>query len=251
MKKLPVFLFIAAAAVAALAAAGLLYGLSLAKLPAAAAIALVALAIAAQLLSKRAPNFYRVAARITAVVACVGIIMCTVASTQILSCYFDDDAPSDAAVIVLGCGLSQTDQTSPSLMLYGRLRAAEEYILKNPDARVILSGGQGSNEKISEAEAMYRYFERRGFDMTNFFREDRSSNTEENLTFSVELALLEGVGLENGVVIVTDGFHQYRAHMHAQSLGLETYTVSARAPVALQAFYWAREIPGIIIQSWI
>lgn len=251
MKKLPILLILLAAAAAILATLGFSYGLALAKLPAIAAAALVVTAIAAQLVSKRAPVFYRYAARITAVFACAAIAMCGVASGQIISRYFDDEVPDDTAVIVLGCGLSQKDQTSPSLMLYGRLQAAESYLRENPEAKVILSGGQGPGEKISEAESMYRYFEARGFDMTNIFREDQSKSTEENIAFSVELAKREGISLENGIAIVTDGFHQYRAHSHAHTLGLETYSVSARAPVALQAFYWAREIPGIIVQSWI
>ena len=250
MKKLPLLLILIAVALAIIAVAAFMYGLMLAALPAVAATALILLAIAAQLLSKRAPGFYKVASRIVASVTCVVIAMCTVASVQILSCYFDDEVPENAVVIVLGCGLSQIDQTSPSLMLYGRLRAAEAYMRANPNAVVILSGGQGDNEKISEAEAMYRYFESQGTDMTNIYMESRSHNTEQNLTYSAELARAEGLDLTGGVAIVTDGFHQYRAHKHAHWLGLETYTVSSRAPVALQVFYWAREIPGIITQSW-
>ena len=250
MKKLPIFLVIIAGALALIAAAGLSYGLSLAVLPAIAAIALVVAAVIAQILSGRLPRFYKVASRITASLLCIAVALCAIASAQIFSKYFDDEIPENTVVIVLGCGLSQTDQISPSLMLYGRLRAADKYISANPDAVIILSGGQGANERISEAAAMYRYFESRGVDMTNIYMEDESSNTEQNLAYSFELARAEGIDLANGVAIVTDGFHQFRAHRHAHSLGLEAYTVSANAPVALQIFYWAREIPGIITQSW-
>ena len=250
MKKLPVLLILAAAALSLIAAAGFSYGLALAVLPAIAAGAFIVVAVTAQILSKHAPGFYRVASRIVAALICAVAAMCAVASLQIYSRYSNDDVPEGSVVIVLGCGLSQHDQISPSTMLYGRLRAAADYMLANPDAVVILSGGQGSNEKISEAEAMRRYFESRGFDMSNIYMEDKSSNTEQNIGFSAELAEREGIDLTGGVAIVTDGFHQYRAHRHAHSLGLETYTISAKAPVALQLFYWVREIPGIITQVW-
>ena len=250
MKKLPIILLIIAAVLAVIAAAAYMYGLLLATLPATAAGALVLIAIVTQVLSKKAPGFYKVASRAVAVLVCIVVAMCTVASLQILSCYFDDEVPEGTPVIVLGCGLSQHDQTSPSTMLLGRLRAAEKYLHTNPNASVIMSGGQGDNEKISEAEAMYRYFESRGVDTANVYMENASFNTEQNIAYSAELASSEGIDLSNGVVIVTDGFHQYRAHKHAHSLGLETYTIAAKAPVALQIFYWAREIPGIILQSW-
>ena len=250
IKKLPVLLIVIAAALALIAAAGLSYGLSLAILPAIASGSLAVSAAAAQILSTRAPRFYKVASRIAAIILCCAIAMCAVASAQIFSCYFNDDVPDGAVVIVLGCGLSQYDQTSPSTMLYGRLRVAERHIRVNPDSIVILSGGQGDNEKISEAEAMRRYFESRDIDMAGIYLEEHSSNTEQNIAYSVELAQREGIDLTGGVVIVTDGFHQYRAHKHAHSLGLKTYTVSAEAPTALQIFYWAREIPGIITQVW-
>jgi len=249
MKKLPVLLIVIAVAFGALAVAGLLYGLALAILPVAAAGAFFTFAVAAQILSVKAPRFYKPFARVTAVVLSLAVVMCAVASGLIFTCYFDDEVPDNTTAIVLGCGLSQHDQTSPSLMLSRRLRAAEAYMLANPGAAVILSGGQGANEKISEAEAMYRYFEARGFDMSNIFMENKSVSTGENIAFSAELAETEGIDLSGGVVIVTDGFHQFRAQRHARSLGLTAFTVASQAPVALQIFYWAREIPGIVFYA--
>jgi len=250
MKKLSVLLLLIAVLLGSIAAAGFMYGLALAVLPAFAAGIFVLLTIAAQILSAKAPGLYKVLSRITAAILCVALVMCAVASVQIATCYFDDEVPENTTAIVLGCGLSQRDQTSPSLMLHGRLRAAEKYLQANPEAVLILSGGQGADEKISEAEAMYRYFESRDYDMMNIYKEDGSSSTEQNINYSIELALREGLDLTGGVVIVTDGFHQYRAHKHAHALGHETFTVSAKAPVSLRIFYWVREIPGVILQSW-
>jgi uncharacterized SAM-binding protein YcdF (DUF218 family) len=63
--------------------------------------------------------------------------------------------------------------------------------------------------------------------------------------------LLEN-GLDAGdVIIVTDGFHQFRARHIAAGLGMAAHSVSSRAPFGLVVFFWAREIPGIILQVWL
>ena len=65
----------------------------------------------------------------------------------------------DATVIVLGC---QVNGTEPSYTLHMRLNTAYDYLNANPQAKAILSGGQGEHEKISEAECMYRFLTEKG-----------------------------------------------------------------------------------------
>ena len=48
----------------------------------------------------------------------------------------------------------------------------------------MVSGGQGSDERVSEAEAMASYLTGRGIPEDHVVREDQSRTTEENLTFS-------------------------------------------------------------------
>ena len=54
----------------------------------------------------------------------------------------------DETVLVLGCSVKGE---RPSRMLRQRIEAATEYLEKNPDSKAVLSGGQGPDEKISEA----------------------------------------------------------------------------------------------------
>ena len=51
---------------------------------------------------------------------------------------------------------------------------------------MIVSGGQGSDEAISEAEAMRRYLVEQGIRNEEIIMEDKSTNTEENLVFSMK-----------------------------------------------------------------
>ena len=57
-------------------------------------------------------------------------------------------------VIILG---AQWKTSGPSYVLQKRLDKAIEYLNANPETKVIVSGGQGYNEPISEAEGMQGY----------------------------------------------------------------------------------------------
>ena len=60
-------------------------------------------------------------------------------------------------VIILG---AQWKTTGPSYVLQKRLDKAIEYLNANPETKVIVSGGQGYNEPVSEAEGMKGYLAR-------------------------------------------------------------------------------------------
>ena len=70
-------------------------------------------------------------------------------------------APSNASqtVIVLGC---KVNGSTPSLMLVRRLDVAYDYLVENESAVVIVTGGRGADEDISEAEAMTIYLMQKG-----------------------------------------------------------------------------------------
>ncbi len=105
----------------------------------------------------------------------------------------------------------------PSLVLQNRIAAAAEYLLENQGSKVVVSGGQGPDEWISEAEAMRRALVQLGIDETRILMEDKSTSTHENLTFSKEY-IPQGAS----VVIVTSKFHVYRACHLAKECGYES-----------------------------
>lgn len=144
-------------------------------------------------------------------------------------------------VIVLGC---QVHGQTPSLLLRYRIDAACTYLEQNPQAVCIVSGGQGRGEDISEAECMYRALCSRGIDPARLYREDASTNTFENIRNSA--ALMERQGLSDDVVIVTNGFHVYRARQIALQAGLETQAVSAKSGFPMLATYILREELALI-----
>ena len=153
--------------------------------------------------------------------------------------------PSDATVIVLGCGVKGEE---PSQMLRLRIDAAEEFLKANPDSKAILSGGQGSGEDISEALCMHRELVKRGIAEDRLYMEDQSTNTRENIAFSKEI--IDKEGLNTTVAVVSNNFHLYRASLSVKNADLEFFSVSAFTPYPLFGTYVMREFMGILAQ-WV
>lgn len=152
----------------------------------------------------------------------------------------------ETTVVVLGC---QVKPYGPSLMLSERLEAAYEYLKKNPDTKCILSGGQGTDEPMSEAECMYNWLVKKGIDEERLYIEDKSTSTRENLLFSKQI--IENEDLNPAITVITNEFHQYRAGEIANTLGIESYSVSAKTLITLLPTYYVRELGGILFEIFV
>lgn len=117
-------------------------------------------------------------------------------------------------VIVLG---AQVKGTSPSYNLKRRLDVAYEYLEKNPETKVILSGGQGKGEDITEAQAMSTYLEEKGISKDRMLLENQSVNTYENIKYSKQLINSK----KSSVIIVTNDFHVFRSVRIAKKQGIK------------------------------
>lgn len=146
------------------------------------------------------------------VLAAIGVLLFVIVEGLIFSRFGAKAQAGADYMIVLG---AQWKNSGPSYVLQKRLDAAAAYLLENPDTIVIVSGGQGSNEPISEAEGMAGYLRDAGIEAERIVLEDQSTDTNENLEFSAEY-LEES---EDRVVIVTNDFHVYRAVKIAQKKG--------------------------------
>lgn len=128
------------------------------------------------------------------------------------------------------------------------------------ERRVIVSGGQGSDEVISEAAAMREYLIERDVPEGRIFMEDRSRTTAENLRFSRALIaeLDDKERLEpQGAVIVTNDFHALRTALLARRAGFaDAQVVSCRTlayyfPAAfIREFVGYQRVHGKAALSW-
>ena len=128
----------------------------------------------------------------------------------------DNATYNEKTVVVLGCGIRGE---RVSVGLAKRLNKAYEYHLKNPEATIIVSGGQGPQEDIPEALAMKRYLVSKGVPEDRIIMEDKSTSTITNFKYSHEIMKEKGLP-DDSVVFVTNGYHVYRAASYAKAEGL-------------------------------
>jgi uncharacterized SAM-binding protein YcdF (DUF218 family) len=146
-------------------------------------------------------------------------------------------------LIVLGGGLRGDRLTIP---LEQRLIKALEYHRRNPGALIVVSGGQGPGEDVTEASAMAAYLEANGVPRDIIVLEDKSTSTEENFLFS-KIVLDERLGEGFSVVFVTNRFHLFRASKSAAKAGLDAQSLAAPSkPAYLWPNNYFREYLAIL-----
>ncbi|MBY6811461.1 YdcF family protein [Clostridium botulinum] len=146
-------------------------------------------------------------------------------------------------IIVLGSGL--IGERVPPL-LASRIDKAIEFYNKqgtvtNPP-KIIFSGGQGSDEKISEALAMQRYATQKGIPIEDTILEDKSVNTLQNMIFSKKI-MDNLIPNTHASVFVTNNFHLFRAGIFARKAGLKSQGIGSKT-----AFYF---LPNAMIREYI
>jgi len=146
------------------------------------------------------------------------------------------------AIIVLGAGI-WGNQVSPQLEL--RLKTAYEILNENEHIIAVVSGGQGPDELISEAEAMKKYLIKLGINENRIYIEDQSTSTIENITYSINI--LKGYKLNStDIAIVTTDFHMFRAKMLLRRMGIKAEGKSAPNIKSIVVKNNAREVFALI-----
>ena len=169
------------------------------------------------------------------------ILFC-VTTGLILANSAEPDGGADA-LIVLGGGIRGEQ---PTLTLKYRLDAAKGYLDRNPDTLVIVSGGQGPDEIVSEAEVMKNYLIRSGVDESRIIMEDLSSSTEENFRFSKRI-IDERFGSGAKVVFATTRFHVFRSELVAKKEGVPAEGIPAKGVWYITFNDYLRECIGITV----
>lgn len=122
----------------------------------------------------------------------------------------DDMHSEPDTMVILGC---MVYEWGPSILLQDRLNTALDYLDDHPDTTVIVSGGQGADEHISEAQAMHDYLVEHNFPSEQILLEDQSTNTYENLLFSNDVVSKHGIDVTDEIVVVSNDFHLARVRM--------------------------------------
>lgn len=155
-------------------------------------------------------------------------------------------------IIVLGAGLINGEKVTP--LLASRIDAGVKLYQKQVSKyqhypTMILSGGQGPDEKISEAQAMMNYVEEQGYDIKCLYLEEKSTNTKENLQFSEQIAYkndeIKDFNRKN-IVIASNNYHVLRAGKLGSKLGIFTRAVGAKTKCYYLPTAFIREYIGYL-----
>jgi len=145
--------------------------------------------------------------------------------TSLLAVYLfglrNEAQPSDA-IVVLGAAQYQG---KPSPVLKARLDHAITLYRDSLAPMLILTGGVGVGDTISEAEVGRRYAIKAGVPRGSILVERAGISTEQSMRTVARL--MHGRGMKSAVV-VSDPFHMLRLRVMARRLGIEAHSSPTR-----------------------
>lgn len=148
-------------------------------------------------------------------------------------------------LIVLGAGLINGEKVTP--LLARRIDTAIHFYrlqqkAKGKHAKLLMSGGQGPDEKISEAQAMKHYALSQGIPEEDILLEDRSTTTLENMRFSKKIMEEHS---PNGykAIFSSNNYHIFRAAIFANQAGVAADGIGANT-----AFYY---LPNAFLREFV
>lgn len=169
-------------------------------------------------------------------------------------------------IIIHGAGL---DGPRPTPLLAGRIdKALELWNKQHQHGKFVVSGGQGADEVVSEAQAMRDYLLEKGVSADAILMEDKSTTTWENLRYSLAIINADrttGVGATSAATVasrdvttaasdastsdvsgtatsssgfttavVTSDFHVFRCAEYAHNLGIKADGIGSHT----KGWYW-------------
>ena len=192
------------------------------------------------LVGMKFPVLAKYTVRIFTAVLLVGLLVVGTTEAIIIHKSFGDPQESVDYVVVLG---AKVNPNGPSVSLWDRIGAAYIYLDMHPQTVAVLSGGQGTDEPITEAECMYRELTKMGIEPARVWMEPNATSTLENLDYSLKLIEEKTGSRPDTVGILSSEFHLLRAGMFADEYGVSYATVPAKTTDLPSFLYWfAREI---------
>ena len=173
----------------------------------------------------------------------LGICIFSVTEAFVLSASAGDESTQFTYLLVLG---AKVNGTAPSISLNDRLLAAYDYMAAHPDVIAVVTGGQGEDEGISEAQCMFNELTRRGISPDRIWLEEEATSTWENLQFSLRMIAEKTGERPETIGILSSEYHLFRAGWFADLSGVEAALIPARTSwPTIRLNYFMREVVGI------
>jgi len=161
-----------------------------------------------------------------------------------------DEAQSAAAIVVMGAAQYNGH---PSPVLKARLDHALELYQSHMAPAIITTGSYGSDLNVSEAEVGKQYLVQHGVVVSDIITEQGSGTTYDSIQAASEVLKAKGW---TTILVVSDGFHLYRAKKMFADNGVMAYTSPApNSPIEVEASqrFWhsIREVVLFSAYRWI
>ena len=181
--------------------------------------------------------------RVFTTILCIGLIVVGITEFFIIRESLGKPQESCDYVVVLG---AKVRESGPSASLWDRIYGARDYLEDHPDVIAVVSGGQGPDEPMTEAQAMYDQLVALGIDKNRLWLEDKATSTWENLTFSLDLIEEKTGSRPEKLGIVSSEYHLFRASLFARNCGVESVGIPARTSIFTQRInHFMREVAGV------
>ena len=183
------------------------------------------------------------ATKVFTAVLVLGLLVVGTTEAIIIHKSFGDIEKHVSYMVVLG---AKVNKDGPSVSLWDRICGAYEYLELHPQTIAVLSGGQGTDEPITEAECMYRELVSLGIDPKRLWLEEEATSTWENLKFSLDL-IEEKTGTRPVKIgVLSSEYHLFRASLFAKACDVEFVGIPARTSRWGQRInHFLREVAGV------
>ena len=197
----------------------------------------------ADLLKNKFPKPVRIIRGIFTLCLCIGLLVVGVTEAIIIEASFGDPGVNCEYIVVLG---AKVREDGPSVSLQNRIDGAYAYLMAHPDAVAVVSGGQGADEPMSEAQCMYDNLTAMGISPERIWMEDKATSTWENLYFTLNL-IEERTGVRPTTLgVVSSEYHMFRASLFAKACGVEFVGIPAHTTRISQMInHFMREVAGV------
>ena len=189
------------------------------------------------------PDFAKITTRLFTVILIIGLLVVGITEAIIIKYSFGNPKENVDYIVVLG---AKVNADGPSVSLWDRICAAYTYLDEHPGVIAVVSGGQGTDEPITEAECMFRELVELGIDPRRIWMEDEATSTWENMQFTLNLIEEKTGQRPTKLGVLSSEYHLFRASLFAKACGVEFVGIPARTSRAAQAInHFMREVAGV------
>ena len=195
------------------------------------------------LLGLRFPGFARWTIRIVTGILALGVLVVGVTEGLILHASYGDPDKHCQYMVVLG---AKVRDDGPSVSLWDRIYGARNYMMEHPDVIAVVSGGQGSDEPMTEAQCMYDALVAMGISPDRIWLEDKAGSTWENLNFSLNLIEEKTGARPTEIGVLSSEYHLFRASLLARACNVDFIGIPARTSrISQRINHFMREAAGV------